>query len=299
MDLVQQYIIQCITSAANNLRLNTEKIEVVALLRESITSSADLENEIAGMKKVTELSTFAIRLGEIYNYIAKSKIDFLKITDKFKEHSHYIVKDLNNLLDKVSPQNFRQLMNNMHHQSIQADIQRPQASGFMDEKVKMIPEPAGAAIPENAKKAEAAAPAAPKVQKEDFLLDIEEEEEDLLFENYEEKILGPIKDLDQFLKNLVQNRKNPEEIDKFEVMMRKNAELSSRIGFEIIANMHRIFANGLRLIKDSSFYADKEITEAMRACLIVIVAVVRGKEVDITNYLNRAEEFGRKIQIIN
>jgi hypothetical protein len=37
----------------------------------------------------------------------------------------------------------------------------------------------------------------------------------------------------------------------------------------------------------------------MRACLIVIVAVVRGKEVDITNYLNRAENFGRQIQDLN
>jgi len=28
---------------------------------------------------------------------------------------------------------------------------------------------------------------------------------------------------------------------------------------------------------------------------IVIVAVVRGKEVDITNYLNKAEEFGKTL----
>jgi len=37
----------------------------------------------------------------------------------------------------------------------------------------------------------------------------------------------------------------------------------------------------------------------MRACLIVIVAVVRGKDVDITNYLNKAEDFERKIRTTN
>jgi hypothetical protein len=37
----------------------------------------------------------------------------------------------------------------------------------------------------------------------------------------------------------------------------------------------------------------------MRACLIVIVAVVRGKEVDITNYLNKAEDFEREIETTN
>jgi hypothetical protein len=34
----------------------------------------------------------------------------------------------------------------------------------------------------------------------------------------------------------------------------------------------------------------------MRASLIVIVAVVRSKDVDITGYLNKAEELGKRIQ---
>ena len=34
MDLIKQYINQSISTASNNLRLSTEKIEVVALLRE-------------------------------------------------------------------------------------------------------------------------------------------------------------------------------------------------------------------------------------------------------------------------
>ncbi len=42
----------------------------------------------------------------------------------------------------------------------------------------------------------------------------------------------------------------------------------------------------------------KEVIESLRACLIVIVAVVRGKEVDISNYLNRAEDFGNKLATI-
>jgi hypothetical protein len=42
----------------------------------------------------------------------------------------------------------------------------------------------------------------------------------------------------------------------------------------------------------------KEVIENLRACLIVIVAVVRGKDVDINNYLNKAEEFGNKLATI-
>ena len=66
MDLIKQYIVQSIAAASNNLRLSTEKIEVVALLREAIVKSDNLEEDIKNMKKITELSTLAIRLNDIY-----------------------------------------------------------------------------------------------------------------------------------------------------------------------------------------------------------------------------------------
>jgi len=47
-------------------------------------------------------------------------------------------------------------------------------------------------------------------------------------------------------------------------------------------------------INNGKLLVDKTVIESLRACLIVIVAVVKRKEVDITGYLNRAEEFGNK-----
>ena len=70
-DFVKQYIVQSISVAANNLRLSTEKIEVVALLRDAIVKSEDVESDIREMKKITELSTLAIRLNEILSYLKK------------------------------------------------------------------------------------------------------------------------------------------------------------------------------------------------------------------------------------
>jgi hypothetical protein len=102
--------------------------------------------------------------------------------------------------------------------------------------------------------------------------------------------------LDQFLKNLTPDNLNTEEIDRYYKIMDKNADLSSRIGFDIISNMHKIFVSALLLIRSGSLLPVKDVVESMRACLIVKVAVVKGKEVDITNYLNRAENFGKQIQ---
>ena len=62
--------------------------------------------------------------------------------------------------------------------------------------------------------------------------------------------------------------------------------------------MHRIISRALLLIKNRELMPGKEVIESLRACLIVIVAVVRGKDVDINNYLNKAEEFGNRLATI-
>jgi hypothetical protein len=296
MDLIKQYIVQCIVSAANNLRLSTEKIEVVALLREEITHSVDPEKLIQEMKKITELSTFAIKLNEIYYYLSKNKVDFLKLSDKFKEHCSYIVKELSNLLEKISPQNYRLISVNVNKHLVDKPAEK--ANDFADESKGLIVEDVKELnkeeIPEEKNIIEEN-----EKSKEDFILDIEDKNDDNLFEKFEERILNPIKAIDKFLRELSPDRINQDELEKYNKIMEKNAEISLKIGFEIIANMHSIFAKALLLIKSNSILPVKDVVEGMRACLIVIVAVVRGKEVDITYYLNRAENFGKQIMDIN
>ncbi|MGE5353424.1 MAG: hypothetical protein ACM3P0_15175 [Acidobacteriota bacterium] len=301
MDLIQQYIVQCIICAANNLRLNTEKIEVVALIRENICQANDLEREIQKMKKVTELSTFAIRLGEIYNFIAKSKVDFLKLSDKFKEHSYYIVKDLNNLLDRVTPQAFRQILYDlrMEDEAISVDLSKRNSEaafedGVIEEEVEKELPAIVAKAPEKPAEVRKPTPeSAPGPAKK------AEPEENILFEDYEACILSPIKELDTFLKKMPGEAPGIGEIEKYREIMQKNADLSDKIGFEIIANMHHVFVRALELLKKEAIPPVREVAEGMRAALIVIVAVIKGKDVDIKKFLNKAEDFGRKIQNIN
>jgi len=61
--------------------------------------------------------------------------------------------------------------------------------------------------------------------------------------------------------------------------------------------MHTIFYTALLSIKDKKIAIDKNLIESLRACLIVIVAVVRGKDVNITNYLNKSENLGKFLNI--
>ena len=280
MDLTKQYIIQSITNATNSLRLSTQKIEVVGLLKELISNSNDLESDILRMKKVTQFSTLAIRLNEIHNFLTQAQIDMNRLSDKFREHSQYLIKDLNNMLETVNPLNFKEAVDNLYglnkpapEPEIKIDLSKRSAEDISFDKEER------------------------ELLKEKLIMD-EEKDDDIFFQNYETTVLKPIKPLDAMLKSLSEGNADEADIRSFADTLTHNADVSSRAGFEIIANMHKIVARALRLINTKELDPEKDIIESMRACLIVIVAVVRGKEVDITNYLNRAEEFGERIETI-
>ena len=293
MDIVKQYLVQCISSAANNLRLNSQKIEIVSMLRDIIIKSNDLDEDIRIMKKITELSTLAIRFNEIYSYLSQPQIDLFKFSEKIKEHSAILIKDMSHMLDMVSPESFKHAIEKLRpiiieevkivevqtlepfNNSIKVDLSHRKSDNEVFEKS------------EN------------EIIKEKIIMDDENDNEDLFFQNYESEILKPIRSIDALLKQISSNQVDEDEIERWAKLMKTNGDLSAKIGFDIIANMHRILSRAFTLIATKELVPKLEVIESMRASLIVIVAVIKGKEVDITNYLNRAEEFGRKIQILN
>lgn len=292
MDLSKQYIVQCITTAANSLRLSSEKIEVVALLREKFVNTENLAEEIKNFKKITELSKLGIKLNEIFNFIEGGKIDFVKISDKFKEHSYSLVKDLNYLLDVVTPQQLRMIFSKQVEDSINVDLTR---------KASLSPEISEPVFGNGSDKNEnILMPKRSRTEelKEEIIFEELNKELGFSFENYEETVLRPVKTLDAFLNRVSKYDFTESEISGNIKTMYANAELSQKIGFEILSNMHNIFARGLDFINKKKISPSPNVIEALRACLIVIVAVVRGKEVDITNYLNKAESFGRSISSV-
>ncbi len=282
MDLIKQYINQSITIAANNLRLNNQQIEVVALLKEAINKSEDLSDDLINMKKITELSLLAIRLNEIYNFLTQSPIDLLKISDQFKEHSRQLIKDLGHMLDISTPSSFKTAI-----EKLKSGISFPKEEINVDLS-KRVSDEEPFSKPESEK------------IKEKIILEDEKEEidDDELIQKFESTIISPIKPLDNLLKKLSTEEVDYEDLIKFSKIMSTNGELSKRIGFEILTSMHNIIAKALILIRNRDLMPGKEVIENLRACLIVIVAVVRGKEVDISNYLNKAEEFGNQLATI-
>lgn len=285
MDLIKQYISQCVGVAANNLRLSNSKIEVLAMLKDALIKSNTLETDIINMKKITQFSRLGIRLNDIYKFLSQNKVDFLKISEKFKEHTQLIIKDLSFLLDNVSPQDFREALNKL-----------AELSG--DVKEQPVPPAIDVDLSKRTINDKTFDRLESERLKEKLILgeESEQDEDDLYFQNFESTIMKPVKALDSVIKELSIGKINKDELTQFAKVMKVNGDLSEKFGTDIITNMHRIIAKALILIKNEELSCTKEFCEAIRACLIVIVALVRNKEVDINIYLNRAEEFGEMIK---
>jgi len=274
LDLLKQYLNQSLIAASNNLRLTTHQLEALGLLRECILNSTNVERDIAKMKTITALSTLGIRLNDIYNYLSKEKIDFFRISEKFKLHSQHLINDLNQLLEIDNPEIIRESIRKITCSSNSSKkYTNENQNNIMDNGGNNIN---GSHIPN-------------KVSKE--LPD----KKDGIFSDYESAILKPIKPIDSMLKKLAKDEFNVEELSRFARMMKINSEISEKNGFEILSQMHIILHKAFSLIKSREMFPGKEIIESIRACLIVIVAVVRGKDVDITNYLKKAENFEKEI----
>jgi hypothetical protein len=275
MDLVKQYIIQSVNTASNNLRLNSQQIQILALLREIIIKSKNLGDDFVKMKKTTEFSTLGIRLAEIHNFLTQETVDFLRVSEKFRDHSRFLIKDLNYILENISLDNFKKAK-----------------ESFTKEKSKTDDE-----IKVNLAERKVSHEFLPK-EIEDSLKEqiiFADDSSDDEFQKYEKIILEPIKSIDEFLKTLSEDQKDLSTINKYAKLIKKNGELSKNTGFEIIAKMHSVLSNSFLKIADGKLKPSADIIRSMRACLIVIVAVIKSKDVDITEYIQKANELELKI----
>lgn len=277
MQFDKQYFSQLISAAANNIRLSPEKIESVGMLREMFLSAVPLDDRLKNMKKVTEFSKLAVRFSEIYAFLHKEKIDFSTLSEKFKEQSNNIGKEIGVLLDGVNISQLRIAMNKVETFILASTKEPPKLPDFDNEKpVRVQDERFG-------------------IMMEDVTADTSNE---ISFHQYESEVMRPIKNLDNFLRRMATEEIHHEEYSAFAKSLMRNAEVSDNFGTEIVANMHRIVAKTLLLIKNRELMPGKEVVDAIRACLIVIVALVKNKTVDISDYLNKAEDFGRRIKMM-
>ena len=108
----------------------------------------------------------------------------------------------------------------------------------------------------------------------------------------QDKLIEPIKAIEELLKRVLEVDFDKSEIIETIELLQSNAILSKESGFNLLAEMHTIIVDAFNSILSDELEINSDTIENIRACLIVIVAAVREKDVDISNYLKRAEHFG-------
>ncbi len=274
MNLPSLYLTQCISYAASNLRITSDKIATVTLFRDYLASKEKLAELFPIMKKITALSKIAIHLNEIYNYCVDPKIEIIRISEKFKEHALILSRDLTSFLEVVNQEKIKQVLSDLENQ--------------YDAVIKEIQVDSSSANDKPSQKSN-------DKLKEDFILN-DESVEEYSFEYFQQSVLTPIKELDVFLERLENFEATTDEMKKYLLLIEKNTKLSQKSGFEIITNMHNYFGEALKQISENKIINEHSIIEKMRACLIVIAALIREKDVDITSYLNKAESLGKFLE---
>jgi hypothetical protein len=302
MDLIKQYIVQTISTAANNLRLSSEKIEVVSMLKEVISDSDNLEADLKHMKKITELSTIGIRLHRTHSFLTEEKIDFARLSETFKEQSKWLVNDLSHLLDMVTPQSFKEILERTLTKKV--EIEEPQEQELsidlskrdtkeddfefviIDKKVEQE---------QSESKDEATNKESSGVINSDEKKIIEKSE-DKKEPRFEDIILKTVNSVDALLETIINNQTTNNELKPYLLKLEENKKLSIEHNLYLVANMHAILFDCLSFINGKVYSINEEVIDYMRSCLIVIAAIVKHKEVDISNYLNKAEILAAKIK---
>jgi hypothetical protein len=246
------------------------------------------------MKKITALSKFAIKLGKLYSYITSANLDFMKITENFKEQSHLIVLELSNLLEILTPSMFKEILNNISNEDMDLNISIKPTHSEILEKINLKEEDEKEQIRidferEKQKNEEV---------KRDIIFESLEEKEEFDFELFENNVVDTVKKLENFLQRVIHGEYEDLEIERFIEQLSVNRSLAVNSGFSIIADLHYTVEKALEKIIYHQLEANQETIEGIRSCLIVIVAVVREKDVDISNYLKKAKRFGKLINSI-
>jgi hypothetical protein len=305
MDLIKQYIIQTISFAANNLRLSSEKIEVVTMLREVIANSDNVEDDLKQMKKITELSTIGIRLYRTHSFLMEEKLDFTKLSETFKEQSKWLVNDLSHLLDNVTPQSFKEILDKTFGKEEIEIKEEPQANekeisidlskrDAKEEDFEFVV--VDKATDEKSHISEEGNDKHSEHDLKDVQKKIKTEEKEQL--NFEDIILKTVNSVDSFLEDITNNKINKNKIEPYLLRLEENQQLSLNHNLYLVGHMHSILFDCLSFIKGKVFSVNEELIDYMRGCLIVIAAIIRRKDVDISNYLNKAEILAAKIRKI-
>lgn len=294
MDYVKNYIISAISEASHKIRLNPEKIQILSNLEEWLSTREDLNSDIQILKRITETSKLAIRLGDIINYLSFEKIDYKKFSEKFLEHSVFLVADLDFLLLSVNNLSFKKILNRVETlKNMKSDTQSQNLKIELDLAAEEFQKVQKAASTKRSMRIEKKSePELPLVYEEPQKKDkrkLIEEERDFLY--------APLRDLEELLQRMKKEDFRSSEVFRFSDLFDERVKFCRLHNLRELLDAYSNLASALRLIYNKEMIVNHEILDYFRAAMIVVVTEIKGLDHDITEYRLRNQLFAENLKV--
>jgi len=266
VSLTNKFAASVIELAAENIRQRPNKSAITKMFVDFFYSSNDLTRDLQKLKSNTEFARFAIRISEIVSYLNSSEISFLAINSYFRDSALKLAPVLSEIIDRIEAERLRTILN-----AIKDKVETREYKPTEQEDDYPVNDSQSLSKIAFLNKFPA------------ILSEPNEEETNIIRE-----IAIIVKATNEFLDTLRPG--DSADYKKYSELMRRCSFLTTIIGFDISSRKAILLRKGLEKCSSGEIKITDEIIRQMKSCLIIIIALSRGKKIDLDQYFNRAKE---------
>ena len=117
-----------------------------------------------------------------------------------------------------------------------------------------------------------------------------------LFLDFEKLILDNILRVDEFLGKALKNESTEEEILKLIDEAQRCLQLAKELHHDVISELIKVYLLSLVAIKDHKIFVDKNNSDLIRSTMIVLVSLIKGREIDLEPFMKKHNSLKAKLQ---
>ena len=117
-----------------------------------------------------------------------------------------------------------------------------------------------------------------------------------LFLDFEKLILDNILRVDEFLGKALKNESTEEEILKLIDEAQRCLQLAKELHHDFISELIKVYLLSLVAIKDHKIFVDKNNSDLIRSTMIVLVSLIKGREIDLEPFMKKHNSLKAKLQ---
>jgi hypothetical protein len=253
----RMYLVQLLQYSATFLKLNKEQESLLYYFCNYLVTSNDLKADFQQLVKISEISALALKLKHAYEYISSPKLQFINISEYFKKQTNEIIYDLLNFLNKVDLNKLKDILLPGLEIEYKEENNLEIETKTINKNIETVENPD--------------------------------------YKKFEKRIIQQIKYYDEFLTRLYQQGIDLNELMEAVDEAKKIEEEIEEHKFEVLANIQNTFSTTLELIFKNTLPITNDTIESLRACLIVIAAVIKNKDIDLSYYLSRVDNLKKII----